>query len=659
MEETALDPPAPARPRFRPGQVWLRAFLGAPSGYIGLAAISAIVVVAIVCPPLLTHRANTSDFLNLRAGMSWSHPFGTDPLGRDIFAQVLVASRLSLELALGAAAIAFVVGVSVGSIAALVGPSVRPVILRVIDTMLSFPALLTAIFVTVIIGRGGTGAMIGVGFAFSFALARVASTLALSLGGREYINAARVLGVSRTRLFLRYVLPGILEPLIISTSVVVTLSIITVSALSFLGLGVQAPKFDWGGLMVTGIQSIYVTPAAALGPAAAIALAAMAFGFTGEAIARAMNPRLWTRTVSAAAGTEERVEAEVVPISSAQAIDDPLQERGEPVLEVEDLIVSFPGAHGRVDVVKGVSVSVARGEIVGIVGESGSGKTMTALAVAQLTPYPGVVKGRIRMFGRELLSMPRRELDRLLGTRFAVVFQDPMSSLNPALRIGTQLTQGVRVHRRLKRSEARALASRALSEVHIPAAERQLSRFPHEFSGGMRQRAMIAMGLMKDPEVLIADEPTTALDVTIQAQVMELLQEVNAKHGTAILLITHNLALVSQNCHRVLVMYAGRIVEDLDAKQLQESPAHPYTQALLGAIPDIRGFDLSQLHTIPGEVPDIGAPPPGCAFHPRCPLAVGRCSVEVPALRARPDRRRLACHVANADLVADSEAVAS
>jgi peptide/nickel transport system ATP-binding protein/peptide/nickel transport system permease protein len=369
-----------------------------------------------------------------------------------------------------------------------------------------------------------------------------------------------------------------------------------------------------------------------------------------------MNPRLWTtgRTKRRPAEDETR-SAPAAPVAqvasgSSQAAELPTPDSD--ALEVEDLAVTFPGRSGPVEVVKGLSFKIRRGEVVGIVGESGSGKSMTALAIARLIPYPGQIRGRVRMFGTEVEKLSRRERDRFLGTRLAFVFQDPMSSLNPALRIGTQLTQGVRRHRKLGRHAARKRAADALTEVHIPAAEQQLSRFPHEFSGGMRQRAMIAMGLIKDPTLLIADEPTTALDVTIQAQVMELLAEVNERHETAVVLISHNLALVSQNCDRVLVMYAGRIVEELGAKQLQNDALHPYTRALIATVPDLSRLDTAELVPIPGEVPDISALPPGCAFHPRCPLKIDRCATDVPALLHRPGERRVACHVANEDLEA-------
>jgi oligopeptide/dipeptide ABC transporter ATP-binding protein len=632
----------------------LRAFRTAPSGLFGLLIVLTLAVVAAIAPEIWRVVADTQNFTVAgNQPPSWHHLLGTDQVGRDVFLRLLVATRLSLQVALTSAALALSLGIVIGTTAALSGPRLRPILLRVIDTLLSFPSLLTAIFVSVIIGQGRTGATVAVGVALSFGISRITSTLALSVGGREYINAARVLGVRGPRLMFRYVLPNIAEPLIIAFSVVVGVSIVLSSALSFLGLGVQLPDYDWGGMLTNGVKAIYLTPAAALGPAAAIAISALAFGFLGEALARALNPLLWTspkRRTVAASGAAAQVEDDAhEPLVAATAA---MNGRTPAALDVRDLVVSFPGADGPAPIVKGVSFSVQTGEVVGLVGESGSGKTMTALTIAQLTPFPGRVDGTISLEGRDIRSVSGAALDALLGTKLAVVFQDPMSSLNPALKIGTQMTHAMRVHRGLNRKQARDLAVESLTVVHIPAAERQIERFPHEFSGGMRQRAMIAMGLMKKPTLLLADEPTTALDVTIQAQIMDLLDEVNREHGTSVVLISHNLALISQTCDRVLVMYAGRVVEELDAEQLVHNPMHPYTRALLEAVPKIGQPRDEPLAYIPGEMPDITSPPPGCPFHPRCSLAREVCSIERPALLRRPDDRRVACHVANEDLAA-------
>jgi oligopeptide/dipeptide ABC transporter ATP-binding protein len=638
----------------------VKALFHAPSSVAALLGIGAVAAVAILAPIFLSARAERIEVGATRF-TSLAHPLGTDTLGRDLFARLLVATRLSLELGLAAAGIGLAFGLLLGVTAALGGTAVRAVLMRVIDALLAFPSILTAIFVSTIIGIGTRGALFGVGIALSFHIARLTSTLALSISGREYVNGARVLGVGRTRLMLRYILPNIVEPLIIAFSVTVSTSILALSALSFLGLGVQPPSYDWGRLLTEGVQSLYLTPAAALGPAVAIAVTALAVGLAGEAVARALNPLLWTeqgagrkrrRASAAAALCTADVDAAIALASgelrSHGTAEKPL------ALQVENLVISYPRDGEQVPIVKGVSFDVPSGSVVGIVGESGSGKTMTALAVAQSTPYPGRVTGTIKLHGRELTALGRGERARFLAQELAVVFQDPTSSLNPALKIGSQMTATIRAYRKISRSAARALAVGRLREVHMSAPERQLKRYPHELSGGMRQRVSIGTGLMLEPSVLIADEPTTALDVTVQAGIMDLFAEVNASHRTtAVLLISHNLALVSQNCHRILVMYAGRIVEDLDVDHLSGSPLHPYTRALLGAVPVLGQPRSRSLTTIPGEAPEITSPPPGCPFHPRCPLAVERCQTELPPLLTRSEERgrRVACHVANADLV--------
>jgi peptide/nickel transport system permease protein len=640
-----------------------RAFFRAPSGVAALFAVTVITGIAVFGPIIFGDRAARIDVLGTYGKPSWAHPLGTDGLGRDLLARLFVASRLSLELGVAAASLGIFLGVAFGLSAALSPPRFRPFMLRVIDTLLSFPLLLTAIFIGALVGLGPKGAVLGVAIALMTPIGRLTSTLALSVAGREYINAARVAGVKPVRLMFRYVLPNIAEPLIVSFSITVSSSILFVSALSFLGLGVQSPQYDWGSLLTDGVKAIYLVPASALGPAVAIMLTALTFSFAGEALARAFNPLLWT---AESVGRRRKSRPSTIEISpnepdlngnsasgraaAAQAAEDAA---GSLALGIEDLVVRFPGENGPIEIVKGVSFNVKQGQIIGIVGESGSGKTMTALAIAQLAPFPGVVDGSIELQGEELGKMKGRRRSRFLARELAFVFQDPSSSLNPALKIGAQMTMATRVHQKLKRSAAYDLAKRRLSEVHIGAADRQLGRYPHELSGGMRQRVMIATSLMAEPSVLIADEPTTALDVTVQAQIMDLFAEINVKHrNAAIIFISHNLALVSQNCDRVLVMYAGRVVEDLDAEQLRSDPQHPYTRALLAAVPKI-GQDRHQpLEFIPGETPDIVNPPSGCPYHPRCPLAIERCTVELPRLLTHPDARgrRVACHVANAEL---------
>jgi peptide/nickel transport system ATP-binding protein len=293
-----------------------------------------------------------------------------------------------------------------------------------------------------------------------------------------------------------------------------------------------------------------------------------------------------------------------------------------------------------------VSFAIARQETLALVGESGCGKSITALSVMGLVPHPAgrIAAGSVRLEGRELVGLPEPALERLRGDRMAMIFQDPMTSLNPVMTIGAQVAEGVRLHRGLSRTAAAARALAVLEEVRIPAAARRFHDYPHQFSGGMRQRVMIALALACEPALLLADEPTTALDVTIQAEVLALLADLRRRHGMAMLFITHNLGVVAAIADRVAVMYAGQIVEQATTAAIFAAPAHPYTRALFAAIPDMERTDQA-LAAIPGRVPPLHAMPPGCRFAPRCPLARAGC--ERPQALAPAGRDHLArCHVA-------------
>ena len=312
------------------------------------------------------------------------------------------------------------------------------------------------------------------------------------------------------------------------------------------------------------------------------------------------------------------------------------------LLAVEDLRVSFPGISGEVPVVDGVSLSVEPGEFVGLVGESGSGKTMTALAIMRLIPAPGrISKGRVCLDGRNLLEASEAEMRKVRGRRIGMIFQEPMSALNPVFSIGFQIVEAIRVHRPMSRAEARKEAARLLDLVAIADPVNRLKDYPHQLSGGQRQRAMIAMALACEPDLLLADEPTTALDVTIQAQILELLDRLRQELDLALLLITHDLSVVAETCDRVVVMYCGRFVEEAPVEGLFAQPEHPYTRGLLRALPRLgTPVERGKLPSIPGQIPDPANRPEGCAFHPRCSEVFDRCSESEPELvRLTLDRR--------------------
>jgi len=313
------------------------------------------------------------------------------------------------------------------------------------------------------------------------------------------------------------------------------------------------------------------------------------------------------------------------------------REREQPVLEMEGLTTVFPTRRGVVQAVTGLSLRLYRGQILGLVGESGCGKSMTMLSILRLVPYPGqIIAGQVRLEGRDLLTLPDSEMRHIRGKEIAMIFQDPMTTLNPVFRIGDQIRESLRIHGILDGGNRRGIFNRGrkrrewekavelLEEVGIPVPAEAAYRYPHEYSGGMQQRALIAIALSCEPKVLLADEPTTALDVTVQAQIMDLLRRINREHGTSIILVTHNLSLAAEFCQEIAVMYAGRLVELGPTEDVIRDPKHPYTQGLLECIPKIEP-ERHELHPIPGNVPDLVDLPPGCAFAPRCPYVQEGC----------------------------------
>ncbi len=317
-----------------------------------------------------------------------------------------------------------------------------------------------------------------------------------------------------------------------------------------------------------------------------------------------------------------------------------------PLLRIRDLAVQFETRQGLARVLEGVNLDICRGEIAGLVGETGCGKSVLARSILRIIPQPPgrISQGRILLGGRDLLQLSAAQLRRVRGREISMIFQEPMTSLNPVFTVGNQMQEIVRLHQCMDRKEARAVCLDMLAQVNLPDAREILRKYPHELSGGMRQRVMIAMELSCHPRLLIADEPTTALDVTVQGQVLTILKTLAGRHQVSILLITHDMGVVAQLCDRVAVMYAGQIVEQAGVEHLFAHPAHPYTRGLIGAIPSLEG-ESALLQTIEGSVPPPTQVPPGCRFHPRCPHRFSPCSREVPPLEAIDSAHAVACHL--------------
>jgi len=318
------------------------------------------------------------------------------------------------------------------------------------------------------------------------------------------------------------------------------------------------------------------------------------------------------------------------------------------LLEVQDLEVTFALRFGDLTAINGVSFSLDRGEKLGLVGESGAGKSVTGFAIINLISKPGFISGgRILFNGRDISALPDARMREIRGDRISMIFQDPMMTLNPVLTIGTQMVETIQAHRNISKAKAEKIALEKLKKVYIPSPEKRLSQYPHEFSGGMRQRIIIAISLLTDPAIIIADEPTTALDVTIQAEIMDLLQELCESEEMGLILITHDLAVVSQVTEKTAVMYAGKIIEYGPTDAIVKDPIHPYTQGLINALPGVLRPG-EKLHQIPGMMPTLTKIPPGCAFNPRCTIKEKICETNVPDLLEVEQGRMVACHMKTA-----------
>ncbi|MFG2718469.1 dipeptide/oligopeptide/nickel ABC transporter permease/ATP-binding protein [Streptomyces sp. NPDC048416] len=601
----------------------MRRLLRNPAGLLGAVLVAVMVLLALIGPPIWEAAATRIDPSRINQGASSAHLLGTDALGRDLLARTLVATRLTLGLAFLATLIGTACGVLLGALPALLPYRAGRVVIAGVDILVAFPALLLAMFTAVVTGLGARGAVLGIGVALAPAFARLTHTLTASIAGADYIAAARMLRVPRRRVLTRHLLPNIAEPLILNTAQAMGSALLGLSAMSFLGMGVQAPSYDWGRLLNEAFGHVYITPSVVVAPATAVALAGLGFMLVGDTFAKA------------AAGINSPAGKPAPPVI-APATDTPVPHA---VLEVRDLTVAFPGG---ITPVRQVSLTVREREIVGLVGESGSGKSMTAAAIGQIVPHPGLVgSARSRLCGVDLGAVKDAERRKLLGASLAMVFQDPTSSLNPALRVGGQLAEVATLHDGATRIGARARAVERLARVHIKEPDQVVRQYPHELSGGMRQRAVIAMGLMGTPRLIIADEPTTALDVTVQREVIKVLREVVDDTRAGALFISHDIAVVSDLCDRIAVMYAGRIVEELPTTSLRDA-RHPYTRALIGSLPDMDTDRSQPLSTIPGRQPAPGDVTDGCAFADRCSLATDRCATR-PELRTCDNGHAVAC----------------
>ncbi len=616
-DEVATEPVPPARRRGLPG------FLRRPGGVFGAVWLTFVIVASLTAALWRPFEPGQQDTANRLALPSAEHWLGTDPLGRDLLSRIFSAGSLPLLSSALMLVVAFGIGLPLALIAAERGRRVERVISRVTEVFLALPATILLLALIGVIGNRLYPVMAVLGVLISAAVYRVLLGVAQSVRQRLYVDAARVNGLGSLRVNLVHVLPSMATVVAVQAAQLFGIGLLIVAGLAFLGFGPGEPEPSWGFMIQDASGYIYTSPWLMVPTGLVLALTVVAANELADALAG-----------KAAGGRATRRRRR--PLRRAVAAAAPGGAPADPaaVLDVRDLTVSVEDGP---DLVTGVSFSLRQGQVLGLVGESGCGKTMTARSLIGLLPDGvSVTGGSIRWRGRELAGLSEPELDRVRGREIAMISQEPMVALDPMFSIATQLVGPIRRFRKVGRSEAKRIAAELLRSVGIVDAERVLESYPHQLSGGMAQRVCIALALTGEPALLVADEPTTALDVTVQAEILSLLRALVRDTGLSVVIVSHDLGVVADICDSVAVMYAGEVVEAGTAARVLDEPAHPYTMALLGANPHVpEGEPVPErLASIAGTVPPPGSWPTGCRFATRCRFVQEKCTVPFPALSA-------------------------
>ncbi len=609
---------------------------------LGLVIVATICLIALLAPLLPLHPPNATNLAGrLQPPFSPGHWLGTDHLGRDILSRIIWGARVSIAVGVVATAIAAICGTLLGIIAGFYGRWLDNTLMRGVDMLMAFPYMLLALAIVAVLGPGLMNALFAIAIVNIPFFARSVRGVTVGLVRREYIEAARLGGFSDLRILFSEILPNVMPVIIITISTTIGWMILETAGLSFLGLGAQPPQADLGSMLGEGRNLIVTAPHVATIPGLVILVLVIGINLLGDGLRDVLDPRLKSGAMARpGAATEVQVKpSTAAPISADR------------ILQVSDLKTYFQIGPRTYKAVDGVSFSLKPGEALGIVGESGSGKSVTAQSILGLVPTPPgrIVGGQVIYRGEDILQVSQERLRQIRGHKIAYVFQDPLTTLNPLFRVGEQIAEAIRQHQPVSHQEAYAKAIERLDQVQIPDARGRARAYPHELSGGMRQRVVIAMALANNPEIIIADEPTTALDVTVQAQILGLLDDLRRDHGVALLFITHDFGVVSEVCDRVLVMYAGRAVETGSVHEVFTTPKHPYTRRLMACVPQL-GHPDKDIDAIPGLPPAVDDLPSGCAFAERCDQVLPACRQGVISLDTLAAGRAVRCIRAREEL---------
>jgi peptide/nickel transport system permease protein len=581
-----------------------------------LAMTAAIVVVVIVIACfaaawIAPYDPLAQDLAAANALPSPAHLLGTDTLGRDILSRLLWGGQVTLAGAVIAVAVFVLIGLPLGLIAGYWRGPLDAVLTRIVEVMFAVPVIVILLVVLAVFSTNMVAAMITLGVLGFGSLFRVVRGSTLAAAGETYVKAAKASGLRQYAIISRHILPNVWGPVIVQVSLFAASAVLVQSGLAFLGFSAKPPDPTWGSMVSEASVVLSSYPWQLVPSGVIIAVTVLCFGIVGDGVRDSMvsrRPRAGRATRPAAIPTRS------VPPYSDSAL-----------LSVRDLSIAFRDGDRETVVVRNVNFDVMRGSALGIVGESGSGKTVTARALLGLLGSTGrIVHGGIRFDGVDVGGMSRGALARLRGSGIGLIPQEPMNTLDPVFRIESQISEVVRKHDKSSRAATRLRVIELLELVGLPDPEGVMRRYPHELSGGMAQRVGIALALAGRPKLLVADEPTTALDVTVQQQILDLLADLRARLDMAVVLVTHDWGVLADVCDRAVVMYAGEIVEEATGEQLFVKPLHPYTLALIKANPHTADR-TAPLPSIPGQVPSPLAWPVGCHFANRCPLATDAC----------------------------------
>ena len=568
-----------------------------------------------------------------QAPPSAEHPFGTNVMSTDVASRVVFGARTAIEVVVLSIALSMIIGLPLGLISGYVGGTLDRVLLLIMDALIAFPSLLLAIVIAFLLsstfGRGVVTAALAITIVYIPQYYRVVRNHVISVREEPYVEAARSIGARPNTVIRRYVLQNVIQNVPVIATLNAADAILTLAALGFLGYGIQPTEAaEWGYDIQRAIadagSGIWWT---GLFPGLAIVLLVTGLTLLGEGLNDVVNPVLRKRPIQPVV---------FPPVDTSSA---PPSSTSGGVIEVLDLRVWYGSPQGAVRAVDGVSFEIGSGETLGLVGESGCGKSTLGRGLMGLLPDGAATQGSVMFEGRDLTTLGPDEMRALRGPEIGMIFQEPMTRLNPLMTIEDHFKETLETHEPgIDDAEIKKRSLEALGGMGIPPT--RFSQYPHEFSGGMRQRIMIALALVLRPKLVVCDEPTTALDVLVEAQILQILSDLKRNFDTSLLLITHNLGIVGEACDRVGVMYAGKIVEEGATRTILSTPKHPYTRELLRSVISL---ETTGLQYIPGAPPDLIDPPSGCRFHPRCPDAMRVCPQKVPVDRPVAFDQRVQC----------------